>query len=86
MDDGVGTAATRSAQAARARIRRGEHRGHTARLARGKVQGNIAILPAEWADDFVRFCLIGIADLARPISAIPSPSARTSSHSFGDVA
>jgi len=56
MDDGIGRSAT-SARAARARIRRGEHQGHTAGLAPGKVQGNVAILPAEWADDFVRFCL-----------------------------
>jgi uncharacterized protein YcsI (UPF0317 family) len=45
------------ARAARARIRRGEHKGTTAGLAPGMVQGNLAILPAAWADDFLRFCL-----------------------------
>src|SRR5260221_1380315 len=43
-------------RAVRARIRRGEHTGHTGGLAPGKVQGNVAILPADWADDFLRFC------------------------------
>jgi uncharacterized protein YcsI (UPF0317 family) len=57
MDDGIGRSKALSARAARARIRRGEHRGHTGGLAPGKVQGNVAILPADWADDFVRFCL-----------------------------
>jgi len=42
---------------ARARIRRGEHTGQTAGMGPGLVQGNIAILPADWADDFLRFCL-----------------------------
>lgn len=48
--------AAASAQAARARIRRGEHRGHTAGLAPGHVQGNLMILPAALAGDFLRFC------------------------------
>jgi uncharacterized protein YcsI (UPF0317 family) len=47
-----------SPAAARARIRRGEHVGPTAGLAPGMVQGNIAILPADWADEFLRFCLL----------------------------
>src|SRR5256885_5150454 len=37
-------------------IRAGRHRGHTAGLARGHVQGNICILPREYADDFRVFC------------------------------
>src|SRR5258708_13267048 len=41
----------------RSRIRRGEHTGQTAGLASGMVQGNVAILPADWAEDFLRFCL-----------------------------
>src|SRR5258708_30097631 len=41
----------------RARMRRGEHTGQTAGLASGMVQGNVAILPAGWAEDFLRFCL-----------------------------
>jgi uncharacterized protein YcsI (UPF0317 family) len=46
-----------SAQAARWRIRRGEHTGQTSGLAPGKVQGNLAILPEGWAEEFLRFCL-----------------------------
>ena len=45
-----------SARAARLRIRRGAYSGQTAGLAPGLVQGNVAILPAEWADDFLSFC------------------------------
>jgi len=46
-----------SAPEARARIRRGEYAGQTAGVGPGMAQGNIAILPADWADDFLRFCL-----------------------------
>lgn len=41
----------------RAAIRSGAFTGHTAGLAPGKLQCNIAILPAECALDFLRFCL-----------------------------
>ncbi|HYL87233.1 MAG TPA: putative hydro-lyase [Burkholderiales bacterium] len=37
-------------------IRSGMRRGHTAGLARGYVQGNVCILPREYADDFRLFC------------------------------
>src|SRR4051812_1064361 len=37
-------------------IRAGKHRGHTAGLSRGYVQGNVCILPREYADDFRVFC------------------------------
>src|SRR5256885_2043731 len=37
-------------------IRRGEHSGHTAGLAPGYVQGNVCILPREYAEEFVLFC------------------------------
>jgi len=37
-------------------IREGRHRAHTAGLARGYVQGNVCILPAEYAADFRAFC------------------------------
>lgn len=40
----------------RQRIRSGAYGGQTAGLARGYVQANLAILPAEWAGDFLRFC------------------------------
>jgi uncharacterized protein YcsI (UPF0317 family) len=41
---------------ARRAIRRGEWSGPTSGLARGYVQGNLAILPAALASDFMRFC------------------------------
>ena len=37
-------------------IRAGSHRGNTSGLAAGFVQCNIVILPAAWANDFLRFC------------------------------
>jgi uncharacterized protein YcsI (UPF0317 family) len=37
-------------------IRGGKHRGSTAGLAPGHVQGNVCILPAEYAEDFRLFC------------------------------
>src|SRR4051812_8964623 len=37
-------------------IRAGRHRRNTAGLARGYVQGNLCILPLEYADDFRAFC------------------------------
>ena len=37
-------------------IRSGRHRGHTAGLAPGRVQGNVCILPREYAEDFRLFC------------------------------
>lgn len=43
-------------QAIRLRIRRGEITGHTSGLAPGCVQGNVVILPAGLAADFLRFC------------------------------
>src|SRR5512139_2888623 len=42
--------------AARLAIRAGSHRGPTAGLAPGFVQGNLAILPQALAADFFRFC------------------------------
>ncbi|MGH7056648.1 MAG: putative hydro-lyase [Acetobacteraceae bacterium] len=37
-------------------IREGRHTGHTAGLAPGFVQGNLCILPKDWADEFLLFC------------------------------
>jgi uncharacterized protein YcsI (UPF0317 family) len=42
--------------AARLAARRGALAGHTVRVAPGYVQGNLAILPAALAADFLRFC------------------------------
>jgi len=45
-----------SGLAARLAIRADRHRGPTAGLAPGYVQGNLAILPQRLAADFLRFC------------------------------
>ena len=45
-----------SPKALRGKIRRGEHTGNTSGYAPGHVQCNIVILPAEQANDFLRFC------------------------------
>jgi uncharacterized protein YcsI (UPF0317 family) len=45
------------AQAFREKVRRGGHARHTAGQAPGMVQGNVAILTADLAGDFLRFCL-----------------------------
>jgi uncharacterized protein YcsI (UPF0317 family) len=65
-------------QAIRQRIRRGEITGHTSGLAPGCVQGNVVILPAELASDFLRFCqanpkpcpLLGVSEPGDP--ALPT--------------
>ena len=44
-----------NAQEVRARIR-GGWRGLTTGLAPGQLQGNLVVLPADWADDFAAFC------------------------------
>ena len=44
------------ARRARLMIRAGEHRGHTAGLAPGTIQGNLCILPADYALEFAAFC------------------------------
>ncbi len=62
----------------RARIRAGALNGHTAGLAPGHLQGNVAILPGELAEDFFRFCqrnprpcpLVGVSDRGDP--ALPT--------------
>lgn len=59
-------------------IRRGDITGHTAGLAPGRVQGNLAILPKDLAADFLRFCtlnpkpcpIIGMSEPGNP--AIPA--------------
>ncbi|MBP0047380.1 putative hydro-lyase [Marinobacterium sp. AK62] len=56
-------------QAIRRAIRSGQHKGNTSGLARGFVQANLAILPSDWAADFLLFCqlnpkpcpLVGVA-------------------------
>ena len=45
-----------SAYALRQQIRRGEFTHNTSGFAQGCVQGNIVILPKDWASDFLQFC------------------------------
>src|SRR5947209_2206039 len=55
-------------------IRSGRHKDHTAGLAPGYVQGNLCILPREYAQDFMTFCqrnprpcpIIGIGEAGNP--------------------
>jgi len=44
------------AYALRQLIRSSEFTGNTSGYAQGKVQGNIVILPQDWASDFLQFC------------------------------
>ncbi|WP_371155516.1 putative hydro-lyase [Jannaschia sp. 2305UL9-9] len=56
-------------------IRRGRYDRHTAGLAPGKLQCNLAILPAAHALDFLRFCqrnpkpcpVVGVSDTGNPM-------------------
>jgi uncharacterized protein YcsI (UPF0317 family) len=50
------SAVPQTGEAARRAIRRGDWTGPTSGLAPGYVQGNLAILPAALASDFMRFC------------------------------
>jgi len=62
----------------RRECRSGRRDGPTAGLAPGYVQGNLAILPGDWADDFLRFCqanpkpcpLLGVSEAGIP--ALPA--------------
>ena len=57
-------------------IRRGDWTQHTSGVAPGFAQANLVILPAQYADDFIRFCLMNprpcpVLDVTRP--GDPSP-------------
>ena len=66
---------TTDPHAVRQMIRGGRHPGHTAGLAPGYLQGNLVVLPGEWAMDFFRYCqrnpkpcpLVGVSDAGDPI-------------------
>jgi uncharacterized protein YcsI (UPF0317 family) len=58
------------ARATRAAIRAGAFTGPTAGLAHGWVQGNVAIVPSDAADDFARYCAAN--SRACPVLAIGS--------------
>jgi len=60
-----------SGRDARLMIRRGDHVGPTSGLAPGYVQGNLAILPAALAGDFLRFCQLN--PKACPLLAASAP-------------
>jgi len=47
---------TREPAALRRLIREGRHNGNTSGFAPGYVQCNLVVLPAEYANDFLRFC------------------------------
>lgn len=59
-------------------IRQGEHRGPTSGLATGAMQGNVVILPADYANEFLLYCqsnpvscpLIGVSEMGN--YALPS--------------
>ena len=59
----------------RERIRTGQHDAHTAGLAPGKLQCNLAVLPEAYALDFLRFCLrnpkpcplVGVSETGDPM-------------------
>jgi len=63
-----------AAAGAREAIRTGRHRGPTSNLAPGHVQGNLAILPSQYASDFLLFCqrnpkpcpLVAVSDVGSP--------------------
>ncbi|MEO9823490.1 MAG: putative hydro-lyase [Paracoccaceae bacterium] len=63
-----------SATEVRNAIRNGAYGGHTAGLAAGKLQCNLAILPEKYALDFLRFCqrnpkpcpIVGVSDTGNP--------------------
>lgn len=52
IDDDAGTTASRF----RATVRAGNWTRHTTSVAPGYVQGNVVILPAHWAGEFLRYC------------------------------
>ena len=57
-------------------IRAGRHRRHTAGLAPGYVQGNVCILPREYAEDFRAFAdVIETVNQDGHIVLLASPSA-----------
>ena len=67
--------AIKAARAARAEVRAGRHRDVTSGLAPAIVQANLAILPVEYANDFLRYCqlnpkpcpLIGMTEPGDPM-------------------
>ncbi|MDP7545838.1 MAG: putative hydro-lyase [Alphaproteobacteria bacterium] len=71
----AGDLADASAAHVRGLIRRGEITGQTGGMALGRMQGNLAILPADLALDFARYCqrnpkpcpLVGVSETGDPM-------------------
>jgi uncharacterized protein YcsI (UPF0317 family) len=57
--------------ALRALIRSGGYAGQTSGLAPGRVQANLAILPADWASEFLLFCQMNPKPC--PVLAVTKP-------------
>lgn len=63
----------------RARIRSGDHTAPTSGQANSLLQGNVVILPSEWAGDFLLYCqnnpvacpLIGMSQPGDPAPSRP---------------
>ena len=75
IEDQLGDLADASPARVRGLIRRGEITEQTGGMALGFMQGNLAILPADLALDFTRYCqrnpkpcpLVGVADTGDPM-------------------
>lgn len=65
---------TLTPQQLRQQIRTGDHTGNTSGLCQGFVQGNLVILPRDWANEFLQFCqlnpkpcpLVGMSEPGNP--------------------
>lgn len=74
MSDDYNSLKNSDLQTVRAAIRAGRYTSHTAGLGRGYLQANLAIMPEEFALDFMRFCqrnpkpcpLTGVSDTGNP--------------------
>ena len=75
MNSSFATLKTAGTGSVREAIRSGTYVGHTAGLGGAKLQANLAILPAAYALDFMRFCqrnpkpcpLVGVSDTGNPM-------------------
>ena len=56
-------------------VRSGKHKGNTSGFCPGYVQGNVVILPSDWAAEFLQFCqfnqkpcpLVGMSEIGVPL-------------------
>jgi uncharacterized protein YcsI (UPF0317 family) len=72
-----------SPQELRLRIRQGQYTSNTSGLAPGHVQCNLAILPADWANDFLRFCQLNPRPC--PLLAMTASPGATTIPPLGDI-